>query len=47
MKLYKNMANDSGIVTETLSPYEYEWSCLSCGFNFTKKNMNSQKFNGK
>ena len=20
----------------TLLPYEYEWSCLSCGFNLTK-----------
>ena len=21
----------------TLLPYEYEWSCLSCGFNLTKR----------
>ena len=35
-----------GIVTEIL-PYEYEYTCFSCGFNLIDKNTNSLKYNEK
>ena len=31
----------------TLLPYEYEFTCLSCGYNVNKANMNSRKYNEK
>ena len=31
----------------TLLPYEYEWTCLSCNFNVIKQKMNSLKFSVK
>ena len=32
---------------KTLLPCEYEFICVSCGFNLLKENMNSLKFNEK
>ena len=37
MKLYKNMLNIVVIVIETLLPYEYEFSCFSCGYNVIRR----------
>ena len=38
MKLYKNMENNFGNCNRnTLLPYEYESTCISCGFNLIKK----------
>ena len=31
----------------TFLPNEYEFFCISCGFNLIKKNMNLLKFNEK
>ena len=31
----------------TLLPYEYEWTCISCGFSLIKENTNLLKYNEK
>ena len=31
----------------TLLPYEYEFSCISCGLNVTKRKNELRKFSGK
>ena len=41
MKFFKNMLNNGCIVHEILLlPYEYHWTCISCGYNVTKRKKN-------
>ena len=38
MKLYKNMLKNCGhCKRNTLLPYEYEWTCISCGIGINKR----------
>ena len=37
MKQMKNMENTAGIVAKTLLPYEYEFTCIVCGYNVNKR----------
>ena len=30
-----------------LLPYEYEWTCISSGYNVKNENLNFQKYNEK
>ena len=48
MKLYKKNAKKCGhCKRNTLLPYEYEWSCISCGYNVNKRKNELSKVQRK
>ena len=47
MKLYKNTANTGHCNRNTLLPYEYEFTCVSCGYNVIKRKHELSKIQRK
>ena len=43
-KIFKKYAEQCNhCLRNTLLPYEYEWSCISCGFNLIKRKQELTK----
>ena len=44
-QIFEKIVNQCGrCIRNTLLPYEYEWTCIACGYN---ESMNSLKINEK
>ena len=44
-QIFEKIVNQCGrCIRNTLLPYEYEWTCIACGYN---ESMNSLKINKK
>ena len=45
--IQKNAKNCGHCKRNTLIPYEYEWTCISCGFNINKHKREISKIQRK
>ena len=41
----KNAKQSRHCKRNTLQPYEYEFTCIACGYNVNKRKTNSLKYN--